>query len=56
MGNVKSTVLVNPTDEQVAVQIASFEEKSEAKLEVHRAVDDDLRTVNKTYFDLTTNY
>ena len=35
MGNVKSTVLINPTDEQVAEQIASFEESSEAKLEVH---------------------
>jgi hypothetical protein len=36
MGNVKSTVLVNPTDEQVDEQIKVFEESSDAKLEVHR--------------------
>ena len=36
MGNFKSTVLVNPTDEQVVEQIASFEASSKAKLKVHR--------------------
>ena len=51
MGNVKSTVLVNPTDEQVAEQIASFEESSEAKLEVHRVARTNLLQSFRNFTD-----
>ena len=51
MGNVKSTVLVNPTDEQVAEQIALFEESSEAKLEVHRVARTNLLQCIRNFTD-----